>query len=85
LNDSIERPKATCAGGRLSWLPHRFAWSIDALITYRTTTRELDLFEAMEDATRRAVLEGLERRLRALRADQLVDRPPVVSIVARKP
>jgi len=39
----------------------------------------------MEDATRRAVLEGLERRLRALRADQLVDRPPVVSIVARKP
>ncbi|HEX7611668.1 MAG TPA: methyltransferase domain-containing protein, partial [Candidatus Limnocylindrales bacterium] len=25
------------------------AWSIDALITYRTTTRELDLFEAMED------------------------------------
>jgi hypothetical protein len=39
----------------------------------------------MAEATRRAVLEGLERRLRALTADQLVDRPPVVSILARKP
>jgi ubiquinone/menaquinone biosynthesis C-methylase UbiE len=61
------------------------AWTIDAFTTYRTTTRELDLFEAMEDATRRVVLEGLERRLRALTTDQLVDRPPVVSILARKP
>jgi ubiquinone/menaquinone biosynthesis C-methylase UbiE len=61
------------------------AWTRDAFTTYRTTTRELDLFEAMAEATRRSVLEGLERRLQALTTDQMVDRPPVVSIVARKP
>ncbi|HEX7498307.1 MAG TPA: methyltransferase domain-containing protein [Candidatus Limnocylindrales bacterium] len=60
------------------------AWSIDALITYRTTTRELALFEAMAETTRRQVLDSLMRRLQLLTADQMVDRPPVVSILARK-
>lgn len=60
------------------------AWSIDALITYRTTTRELSLFESMDEATRSRVVDSLKRRLQALAANQMVDRPPVVSILARK-
>ncbi len=60
------------------------AWSIDALITYRTTTRELARFEAMDEATRSRVVDSLTRRLQALTADQMVDRPPVVSILARR-
>lgn len=68
--------------GRADALEH--AWSIDALITYRTTTRELALFEAMDEATRSRVVDTLKRRVQALTADQMVDRPPVVSILARK-
>jgi SAM-dependent methyltransferase len=61
------------------------AWTIDGFIAYRTTTRELDLFETMGEETRQEVLDGLNRRLKTLTADQMVDRPPVVSIVGRKP
>jgi len=38
----------------------------------------------MDQATRRRVLDDLNRRLQLLTANQMVDRPPVVSILARK-
>jgi len=61
------------------------AWTVDDFITYRTMTREIALFEAMDEATRLRVLDVLRHRLKTLTADQMVDRPPVVSIVGRKP
>jgi ubiquinone/menaquinone biosynthesis C-methylase UbiE len=60
-------------------------WRADDFVTYRTTTREIALFEAVDDPTRGRVVDSLRRRLETLTADQMVDRPPVVSIVGRKP
>jgi ubiquinone/menaquinone biosynthesis C-methylase UbiE len=60
------------------------AWSAEDFITYRTTTRDLDLFEAMTEETRGRTLEALRGRLAALAPDEFVFRPPIVSIVARK-
>ena len=45
----------------------------------------LDLFESLDEPTRQRAIGALRRRLDALTPDQLVYRPPVVSIVARKP
>ena len=59
-------------------------WQIDDFIEYRTSTRDLDLFASLDEPARRRVLEALRRRLDALTPDQLVYRPPIVSIVARK-
>jgi ubiquinone/menaquinone biosynthesis C-methylase UbiE len=60
------------------------AWSVDAFTAYHTGTREIELFETMHEATRRRVLDNLTCRLQLLTADQMIDRPPVVSILARK-
>jgi len=60
-------------------------WAIDDFIDYRTSTRDVDLFESLDEPTRRRAVDALRRRLDALTPDQLVYRPPVVSIVARKP
>ena len=58
-------------------------WSIEDFISYRTSTRDLDLFESLDEPTRRKTLEALRRRLNVLTPDQLVYRPHIVSIVAR--
>jgi ubiquinone/menaquinone biosynthesis C-methylase UbiE len=60
-------------------------WTVEDFIAYRTTTRDVDLFDSLDESTRRRVLEALRRRLSALTADQFVYRPPTVSILARKP
>jgi hypothetical protein len=44
----------------------------------------VELFELLDEPTRRRTVEALRKRLNALAPDQLVYRPPVVSIVARK-
>jgi ubiquinone/menaquinone biosynthesis C-methylase UbiE len=62
-----------------------FPWHIDDFIEYRTSTRDVELFESLDEPTRRKAVEALRRRLDALTPDQLVYRPPIVSIVARKP
>ena len=59
-------------------------WTVEGFIEYRTTTRDLELFESLDEATRRKAVEALRRRLNRLTTDQRVYRPPVVSIVARK-
>ena len=59
-------------------------WSIEDFITYRTTTRDLDLLESLDDGSRDRAIEVMRRRLNALGPDQLVFRAPIVSIVARK-
>jgi hypothetical protein len=67
---------------RADHLAHR--WSAEDFLRYRTTTRDLDLFESMaEDVRRRAVVD-LRARLHAMAEGELVFRPPVVSIVARR-
>jgi SAM-dependent methyltransferase len=63
-------------------LEHR--WTIDDFVEYRATTRDLELFESLEAQTRRRVRDILRRRLEALAPEQLVYRPPFVSIVARR-
>jgi hypothetical protein len=45
----------------------------------------VDLFESLDEPTRRKAIDALRRRLNALTPDQLVYRPPVVSILGRKP
>jgi ubiquinone/menaquinone biosynthesis C-methylase UbiE len=60
-------------------------WTAAAFATYRETTRDRDLFAALDEKTRRRGLEALARRLGALAADEFVYRPPIVSIVARRP
>jgi ubiquinone/menaquinone biosynthesis C-methylase UbiE len=61
-----------------------FPWRIEDFIEYRTSTRDVELFELLDEPTRRRTVEALRKRLNALAPDQLVYRPPVVSIVARK-
>ena len=80
--DELRRAGFRQVSARSGQLEH--AWSAEDFITYRTTTRDLDLFEAMTEETRGRTLEALRRRLTALAPDDLVFRPPIVSIVARK-
>ena len=80
--DELRRAGFRRVSARSGQLEH--AWSAEDFITYRTTTRDLDLFEAMTEETRGRTLEALRRRLTALAPDDLVFRPPIVSIVARK-
>jgi SAM-dependent methyltransferase len=60
------------------------AWAIEDFIDYRVTTRDLELFETLDEATRQRVVEILRRRLRALRSDEWIYRAPIVSLVARR-
>ena len=60
-------------------------WTIDDFIEYRTSTRDVELSESLDEPTRLKAIDALRRRLNALTPDQLVYRPPVVSILARKP
>jgi len=80
--DELRRAGFRRVSARSGQLEH--AWPAEDFITYRTTTRDLDLFEAMTEQTRGRTLEALRRRLTALAPDDLVFRPPNVSIVARK-
>ena len=79
--DELRRAGFRQVSARADALEH--AWSVDAFTAYHSGTREIELFEAMEAATRRRVLDSLKCRLQLLTADQMVDRPPVVSILAR--
>jgi SAM-dependent methyltransferase len=60
-------------------------WTVEDFIAYRTTTREVDLFESLDEPTRLRAVDALRLRLSALAPDKLVYRPPTVSILARKP
>jgi ubiquinone/menaquinone biosynthesis C-methylase UbiE len=80
--DELRRAGFRRVSARAERLDH--AWSAEDFITYRATTRDLDLFEAMTEDERGRTLESLRRRLATLTPDQLVARPPIVSIVARK-
>jgi ubiquinone/menaquinone biosynthesis C-methylase UbiE len=60
------------------------SWAIEDFIGYRTTTRDLGLFEGLDAPTRQLVIDELRDRLSRLEPDQLVNRAPVVSIVGRK-
>jgi ubiquinone/menaquinone biosynthesis C-methylase UbiE len=60
------------------------AWSVDDFIEYHRSTRDVDLFAAMDGRTRENVVERLRRRLAPLTPDEMAFRAPVVSIVARK-
>jgi SAM-dependent methyltransferase len=59
-------------------------WTREDFAAYRETTRDRDLFEGLEPDARNRALLALERRLRALTPDQLVYRPPIVSLVGRR-
>ena len=61
-----------------------YPWRVDDYITYRTTTRDLPLFEALDAPTRLRAIEAIRRRLSVLAPEQLVHRAPIVTIVARK-
>jgi len=80
--DELRRAGFRHVSARADALEH--AWTVDAFTAYHSGTREIELFEAMDQATRRRVLDDVNRRLQLLTADQMVDRPPVVSILARK-
>ena len=59
-------------------------WTREGFAAYRETTRDRELFDGLEPSARERALSVLERRLRALTADQLVYRPPIVSLVGRR-
>jgi SAM-dependent methyltransferase len=61
-----------------------YPWRVDDYITYRTTTRDLPLFETLDAPTRLRAIEAIRRRLSVLAPEQLVHRAPIVTIVARK-
>jgi ubiquinone/menaquinone biosynthesis C-methylase UbiE len=60
------------------------AWTAEDFIEYRRSTRDVDLFAAMDERTQTNVIGILRQRLAILKPDEMVHRPPVVSIVARK-
>jgi ubiquinone/menaquinone biosynthesis C-methylase UbiE len=80
--DELRRAGFRRVSARAGQLQH--AWSAEGFITYRTTTRDLDLFEAMTAETRARTLAALRRRLGAMAPEDLVFEPPIVSIVAHK-
>jgi SAM-dependent methyltransferase len=61
-----------------------YRWRMEDFIAYRTTARDLDVFDPLDEPTRRRVIERLRRRLELLAPDQWVYRAPIVSIIARK-
>lgn len=61
-----------------------YAWSRAGYATYRATTRDFDLFDSLEPGTRSRALAAIARRLDALSDDQLVFRPPIVTLLARR-
>lgn len=61
-----------------------YRWGVEDYIGYRTTARDLELFESLDEASRSRATDVLRRRLLALDPAQLVNRAPVVSLVARK-
>lgn len=61
-----------------------YPWRVDDYIAYRTTTRDLPLFETLDAPTRRRAVEAIRKRLGALAPEQLVHRAPIVTIVARR-
>jgi ubiquinone/menaquinone biosynthesis C-methylase UbiE len=80
--DELRTTGFTRVSAELDALDHR--WRVEDYIGYQTTARELTLFESLDDATRSRGIEALRRRLNALDSDQLVNRAPIVSMVARK-
>ena len=80
--DELRRAGFRGVAARAERLEH--PWQAEDFITYRTTTRDLDLFEAMTENSRRQTLEVLRRRLNGISEEKLVHRPPIVSIVARR-
>jgi hypothetical protein len=60
------------------------SWATEDFMAYRTTTRDLGLFEVLDAPTRQLVIDDLRDRLSRLEPDQHVNRAPVVSIVASK-
>jgi ubiquinone/menaquinone biosynthesis C-methylase UbiE len=61
-----------------------YPWTVEDYIAYRTTTRDLPLFEALDEPTRLRAVTAIRRRLSGLGPAQLVHRAPTVSIVARR-
>jgi ubiquinone/menaquinone biosynthesis C-methylase UbiE len=68
---------------RADALDHR--WTEEDFTAYRVTTRDMDLFGALDEVARNRALAALDRRVRALEPEQLVYRPPIVSVVGFKP
>ena len=60
-------------------------WTAADFVTYRETTRDQDLFDSLDGPVRTRLHGVLRRRLEGLSADELVYRPPIVSIVGRRP
>jgi SAM-dependent methyltransferase len=59
-------------------------WDVDDYLTYRVTTRDADLFEALDEKTRRRAIEAIRGRFAALPPDTFEFRPPIVLLTARK-
>jgi SAM-dependent methyltransferase len=60
-------------------------WEIEEFLDYRITTREVDAFGALDTQNVAAIRADTTARLRALTPEQMIDRPPVVRVVGRKP
>jgi ubiquinone/menaquinone biosynthesis C-methylase UbiE len=61
------------------------AWKAADFATYRETTRDRELFESLGRRDRGRVVAALKRRLGSLSADELVYRPPIVTLIGRRP
>jgi SAM-dependent methyltransferase len=59
-------------------------WTREDFATYRETTRDFDLFATLDATARERMLAALGARLRMLTDDQLVYRPPIVTLVGRR-
>jgi ubiquinone/menaquinone biosynthesis C-methylase UbiE len=60
-------------------------WTRADYATYRETTRDFDLFDELAPTARRRAHGAFARRLAALSDDRLAFRPPVLTIVGRRP
>jgi ubiquinone/menaquinone biosynthesis C-methylase UbiE len=80
--EELRRAGFANVAARADQLEHR--WPAEDYITYRTTTRDLDLFEVAPAEAREKAINSVRRRLGSMAQEDLVFRPPIVTIVARK-
>ena len=58
-------------------------WTVEDFIAFHTQAHDIEMMEAMSPQQKEAFLAALERRLRELPADAMVDRAAVVMLTAR--